>query len=289
MTAQFPLTDFAPLAPAADDAERVDSPLWRTVIPWDDLTAKNIPSRYLNLGTDIQIQLALLAAARGASGPRLLSTDALGRLSTLANPAAVDLVRQDLLQGQFALQVGDQTLFPVGSIIMVASPSGPFRHRVLSWQPNNVLNLFPNAYETYQTGIQVIGESVVSTDPRFRITDTETWQTSQIPAAQYVDAGLTGVLSVTGTSVLGVQVHFTCAQTTAFELVIGNANAAIFKRLWMGQLFGGVDRGAEMMFPYPLRLDSFLALTDTVHVFVKVDTAGPDCRGTLFVDNVYRG
>lgn len=262
--------------------------LWNNIFPWADLNAKSPPERYLTLGKDVLPSLAVLATGIGASGPRLLSTDSLGRLSTLANPSGVDIVRADLAQNQNALQVGDQTLFPIGSMILVASPNGPFRHRVFSWSAGNIINIIPSSFEGYGSGIQVIGESAVSADPRFRITDTETWQTSTIPANQFVDAGLTGVLNVASARILGVQAHFTCAATTAFELFIGNANAAIFKTLWKGQLFGGTDRDYQAFFPFPLALEAFLALTDSIHIFVRVDTAGPDCRGTLYVDSLFR-
>ncbi len=119
MSVQFPLTT------APSDTASTATPLatlWRNVIPWDDLNAKELPDHWLGLGTDILPVLAIQATGAGVSGPRLLQSDAAGRLLASAAPYGFDVFLAAAGVGDTEFTPSDINLFVPGMSIMLINP-----------------------------------------------------------------------------------------------------------------------------------------------------------------------
>lgn len=81
---RLPVPEDAPIDTSGDFGV-----IWQAMIPTDDLNLKEPPERWLRLGSDVPFVLATLAG-KGPTTPKLLRTDANGRLLSIAQPSPVD-------------------------------------------------------------------------------------------------------------------------------------------------------------------------------------------------------
>src|SRR6266702_3592800 len=108
------------------------------VMPWADLDAQSVPEDYLVLHPELLATVSSLVGM-GPIGPRLLKTDALARLLTVASPNAVDTAQAAALINTNNVKVGNASAFAPGSWVMILAAAG---------------NVNPGPSQFYQVGNQ---------------------------------------------------------------------------------------------------------------------------------------
>lgn len=124
--------------------------LWRSIIPWEQLQAKEPPQRYLEVGSDIIPTLAVLTAL-GPDGPHLVNVDQRGNLLNTLSFTTV-AISQDLA-GTSTIHVPDSNAFTPGHFFVHIAQTGDInKYRVRTIVDKNTVQIFSTLNLTVNTG-----------------------------------------------------------------------------------------------------------------------------------------
>lgn len=123
----------------------------KTILPFADLSAMNVPEDFLQLSPHVLLTLSALSA-QGPNGAKLLSSDSIGRLITSAQVNDIQVVAVSSAAGQGVISIPDTSDWSIGDIarILTVDVNGNITNDIWS----DVIKVVDNQSITIRSSLQ---------------------------------------------------------------------------------------------------------------------------------------